>query len=64
VFLVRYPYQEDMKLWAQQPLPDSVRFSMSHELFYQLAPFHILLDKDMSVLQVRHSLRVVVCCCG
>lgn len=46
VFRLSYPCQEQMKQYAdiEQQAASSI-YSMPHDLFYQLHPYHLLLDR-------------------
>ena len=52
VFHLSYPYQEDLRFWGNvsQEAQQSI-FSMPAHLFYELHPFHLILDASMHMLQ-------------
>ncbi|KXZ56253.1 hypothetical protein GPECTOR_1g220 [Gonium pectorale] len=55
VFRVTYPYQEDLRNWHQPP-PRRHAFTVEPDTFYELFPFHILLDRNCTVLQTGAAL--------
>ncbi|GFR47155.1 hypothetical protein Agub_g8846, partial [Astrephomene gubernaculifera] len=55
VFLVTYPYQEVLRSWDEATAPKH-SFTLNPDTFYNIFPFHILLDKQCCVLQTGAAL--------
>ncbi|GLI65462.1 hypothetical protein VaNZ11_008812 [Volvox africanus] len=56
VFLVTYPYKEDLRHWGTDPDLLQRRFTMTPETFYSLFPFHILMDRQCCIVQAGSAL--------
>ncbi|KXZ51386.1 hypothetical protein GPECTOR_12g348 [Gonium pectorale] len=51
VFRVSYPYQESLAHWHDHQAALASEYGMSQSFFYEMFPFHLLLDTDCCVLQ-------------
>jgi hypothetical protein len=56
VFLLSYPYQEQLKEWDHAAAASASCYAMPADLFYRLHPFHLLLDEELRVLQAGWAL--------
>eukprot|EP00878_Enallax_costatus_P026891 GHUV01028902.1.p1 GENE.GHUV01028902.1~~GHUV01028902.1.p1 ORF type:complete len:767 (+),score=239.67 GHUV01028902.1:298-2598(+) len=61
VFQLSYPYQEGLRHWGNvsQEAQQSI-FSMPAHLFYELHPFHLILDASMHLVQAGPAIKRVV----
>lgn len=61
VFRLSYPYQEDLRNWGNvsQEAQESV-FSMPSHVFYELYPFHLILDANLRLVQAGPAIRRVI----
>ncbi|GIL96581.1 hypothetical protein Vretimale_2365 [Volvox reticuliferus] len=51
VFRVTYPHQESLVHWDDDGAPEASSYCMSKEFFYDMFPFHIVLDRECRVVQ-------------
>lgn len=52
VFRLTYPYQEGLRGWGDaSPAAAASLYSMPAALFYNLHPFHMLMDSRLKLLQ-------------
>ena len=56
VFVLRYPYQPQM---ASSEAAANSLYSMPHDLFYQLHPFHLILNAQLEIVQLGSSMKTV-----
>ncbi|EFJ46683.1 guanylyl and adenylyl cyclase family member [Volvox carteri f. nagariensis] len=51
IFRVTYPHQESLAHWDNHGAALASSYSMTKEFFYEMFPFHIILDRDCRVVQ-------------
>lgn len=59
VFLVKYPYQELVRELSDKQAAHASIYSMPASLFYDLHPFHLLLDRECRLLQAGAAVKRV-----
>lgn len=51
VFMLRYPYQEDLRDWDHTTAAANSAYVMPNDLFYRLHPFHLIMDTQCHLIQ-------------
>lgn len=57
VFNVTYPFQPDMVDFTHEEAGSHSLFDLDHTLFYQLFPFHMLMDRTCKIIQTGSVLK-------
>ncbi|GFR46278.1 hypothetical protein Agub_g7832 [Astrephomene gubernaculifera] len=51
IFRVTYPHQESLTLWDNHDAALASEYSMTKDFFFEMFPFHVILDPDCRVVQ-------------
>lgn len=51
IFRVTFPHQESLARWDDHGAALASSYRMTHEFFYEMFPFHIILDRECRVVQ-------------
>jgi hypothetical protein len=55
--VLRYPYQAQMA--KSNEAANNSLYTMPHDLFYQLHPFHLILNPSLEIVQIGSALKTV-----